>query len=56
MNEIKLALEQYAQKHPEIKDHILGIQYAILDAVAKQYMDGLEKGFEIAFKFGGEQK
>lgn len=56
MNEIKLALEQYAKANPEIKDHIIGIQIVIMDAFAKQYMDGLEKGLEIAAKFGGMQK
>jgi hypothetical protein len=56
MEQIKTALEQYAQKHPEIKDHILGIQFALYDAINDQYKQGLADGIEIAAKLGGKQK
>jgi hypothetical protein len=50
MNEIKTALEQYAKKNPEIKDHILGIQLALYDAINDQYKQGLADGIKIASK------
>ena len=56
MNEIKTALEQYAQKHPEITDHILGIQFALYDAINDQYKQGLADGIALAAKLGGKQK
>lgn len=48
MEQIKLALEQYAQKHPEIKDHILGIQFALYDTINCIYKEGLEDGLGIS--------
>jgi hypothetical protein len=56
MEQIKTALEQYAQKHPEIKDHILGIQFALYDAINDQYKQGVADGIEIAAKLGGKKK
>jgi hypothetical protein len=48
MEQIKLALEQYAKAHPEIKDHILGIQFALLDSINCIYKEGLEDGLGIS--------
>jgi hypothetical protein len=48
MEQIKLALEQYAKAHPEIKDHILGIQFALLDTINCIYKEGLDHGLGIA--------
>jgi len=48
MEQIKLALEQYAKAHPEIKDHILGIQFALLDSINCIYKEGLDHGLGIA--------
>jgi hypothetical protein len=55
MEQIKIALELYAQKHPEITLHIIGIQYALFDAIMQQYKDGLQDGIEIGKKTGGQE-
>ena len=55
MEEIKKALELYAQKHTEITPHIIGIQYALFDAIMQQYKDGLQDGIEIGKKTGGQE-
>ena len=55
MEEIKKALEQYAQKHPEIIPHIIGIQFELFDAIMKQYRDGVRDGIEIGSKSGGQK-
>ena len=55
MEEIKKALEQYAQKNPEIIPHIIGIQFELFDAIMKQYRDGVRDGIEIGSKSGGQK-
>lgn len=56
MEEIKKALEQYALKNPEIIPHIVGIQFAIFDAIMQQYRDGVRDGIEIGSKSGGQDE
>ena len=55
MEQIKIALEQYALKNPEIIPHIIGIQCALFDAIMQQYKDGLQDGIEIGKKTGGQE-